>query len=70
MAILIIRVTGEQKKLYCFVFLVSFQWACGDLVVPISSPSVCDQPEKNPLKFSAAAGNGTRATERTDSEAH
>ena len=28
----------------------------------------CDQPGKNPLKYSAAAGNWTRATGRTDSE--
>ena len=28
----------------------------------------CDQPEKNPLKYSAVAGNWTRATGRTDSE--
>ena len=28
----------------------------------------CDQSEKNPLKYSAMAGNWTRATGRTDSE--
>ena len=28
----------------------------------------CDQPGKNPLKYSAVAGNRTRATGRTDSE--
>ena len=28
----------------------------------------CDQPGKNPLKYSAVAGNWTRATGRTDSE--
>jgi len=28
----------------------------------------CDQPEKNPLKYSEVAGNWTRATGRTDSE--
>ena len=28
----------------------------------------CDQPRKNPLKYSAVAGNRTRATGRTDSE--
>ena len=30
----------------------------------------CDQPGKNPLKYSAMAGNWTRATGRTDSEIH
>jgi len=28
----------------------------------------CDQPGKNPLKYSAVAGNWTRATGRTDNE--
>jgi len=28
----------------------------------------CDQPEKNPLEYSAVVGNWTRATGRTDSE--
>jgi len=39
------------------VLLVAFQRACDDLVAPISSPSVCDQPGKNPLKYSTTAGN-------------
>jgi len=30
----------------------------------------CDQPGKNPLKYSATAGNWTRDTGRTDSEIH
>jgi len=30
----------------------------------------CDQPRKNPLKYSATSGNWTRAKERTDSEIH
>ena len=30
----------------------------------------CDQPGKNPLKYSTVAGNWTRATGRTDSEIH
>ena len=29
---------------------------------------MCDQPGKNPLKYSAVAGNWTQATERADSE--
>ena len=30
----------------------------------------CDQPGKNPLKYSAMAGNWTNATGKTDSEIH
>jgi len=39
-------------------------------VCPIEKVTLweCDQPGKNPLKYSAAAGNRTRATGRTDSE--
>jgi len=57
MTILIVGGTGGQKKLHCFIFLAFFQWACDDLAVPISSPSVYDELGKNPLKFSATAGN-------------
>jgi len=39
------------------VLLVAFQRACDDLAAPISSPSVCDQPGKNPMKYSTTAGN-------------
>ena len=33
-------VNWRQKKLYCFIFLVSFQWVGGNFAAPISS-SVC-----------------------------
>ena len=46
---------------------------CGE-IEPLSATlaqdglAECDQPKKNPLKYSAVAGNWTRATRRTNSE--
>ena len=45
-----------------FVFLITFRLVCDNLATCISSPSVCDQSGKNPLKYSATAESCTRAT--------
>ena len=56
-----VKQTGH-KKLHCFIFLASFQWACDDLAAPISS-CVCvisqgKIPGNSPRRLELNPGHG------------
>jgi len=56
----------ENVLKICFFALVGPESSSSNTVASTADHS--DQPGKNPLKYSAVAGNWTRATGRTDSE--
>jgi len=66
--------SGAEISLLSLRLSVSQGASLGDFLLapacPIEKVTLweCDQPGKNPLKYSAVAGNRTRATGRTDSE--
>ena len=66
--------SGAEIGLLSLRLSVSQGASLGDFLLapacPIEKVTLweCDQPGKNPLKYSAVAGNRTRATGRTDSE--
>jgi len=66
--------SGAEIGLLSLRLSVSQGASLGDFLLapacPIEKVTLweCDQPGKNPLKYSAMAGNRTRVTGRTDSE--